>query len=467
MYTSHSRFICLVVGSALFVSAHSAYADRYFRTYDTDCMSWYSIYKLAKRSLPDLQALDASISLWNVYGVIRSSAVCVTTEAANEALEEYAESLNEDSQSINRPPEIAGVPNAYGTEGTLYSFTPNSTDPDGDSLNFQIVNRPSWASFSSTTGTLSGSPSYTDAGSYTNIAISVSDGQASASLTAFSITITDINRPPSISGTPDSLVREGNSYSFTPAATDADGDRLTFSISSLPDWASFKTTDGTLIGTPDYDDAGSYNNIIIRVSDGKSTTSLSPFSINVEDNNRPPSISGSPDENATVGEVYSFTPYASDPDGDNLLFSISNTPAWAVFDNTTGTLSGTPEPADIGIYEDIIIKVSDESASTSSITLSIIVNGISDPTGSADLSWQIPTTRTDGTALALSEIGGFRIYMGSTSENLTMIVDLENGATTSYSVTGLAAGSYYFSVTTYDADGNESQYSNIALKDIM
>lgn len=467
MYRSHRRFICLVVGSTLLVSAHSVSADRYTQTYDTDCMSWNTIYKLAKQSLPDLQALDATVTLRDVIKVIRSSGVCVTTEMAHEALEEYTESLNKDSQLINNPPEITGTPNSYGTEGKLYSFTPNSADPDGDSLNFQIVNRPSWASFSSTTGTLSGSPSYTDAGSYNNIVISVSDGQYNVSLSAFSITINDINRTPSISGTPDALVQEGNSYSFTPAATDADGDSLTFSISGLPNWASFKSADGTLAGKPDYDDAGSYDNIIIRVTDGKSTTSLSPFTINVENNNRPPSISGTPDENATVGEVYTFKPYASDPDGDNLLFSISNSPEWAVFDNTTGALSGTPKPTDIGIYEDIIIMVSDGSADTSSISVNIIVNGISDPTGSANLSWQIPTTRTDGTPLGLSDIDGYRIYMGSTSDNLIMIIDLNDGAATSYSVAGLPSGSYYFSVTTYDSDGNESQYSNIAVKDIL
>ena len=467
MYQSHSRFVYLVVVGALLVSTHAAYADRYTRAYDTDCLSWYAIYKLAKQSLPELQALDTSVRLWNVYSVIRSSGRCVTTVAANEALEEYAKSLTEDSQPSNNPPEIAGIPNAYGTEGALYSFTPNSTDRDGDSLSFQIVNRPSWASFSSTTGTLSGSPGYTDAGSYNNIVISVSDGQASASLAGFSITINNINRAPSISGIPDSLTQEGNSYSFTPAAADADGDNLTFRISGLPDWASFKTADGTLAGTPDYDDAGSYNSIIISVTDGKSTTSLSPFTIIVGDNNRPPSISGSPDNHVTVGAVYTFTPYASDPDGDNLHFSITKSPAWAVFDSTTGTLSGTPETADIGVYDDIIIMVSDGAVSTSLLSMSIIVNGIPDPTGSADLSWQIPTTRTDGTPLALSEIDGYRIYMGTTSENLMMIVDLNNGTTTSYSVTSLASGSYYFSVTTYDADGNESPYSNIATKDIL
>jgi hypothetical protein len=221
------------------------------------------------------------------------------------------------------------------------------------------------------------------------------------------------------------------------------------------------------VGVPGYEDAGSYENILISVTDGKSSASLPPFTIIVENLNRLPVIGGDSVSSVTVGDSYSFTPIASDPDGDELIFSITNPPTWAVFDSSTGTLSGTPEASDVGIYEDILITVSDNSESSVTLAMAITVDGSTETTGTASLSWQIPTTRTDGTALAISEVEGYRIYMGSTDGDMIMVVDLNDCAQTDYTLTDLPTGSYHFAVTTYDTDGNESAFSNIAVKDIL
>jgi hypothetical protein len=70
-------------------------------------------------------------------------------------------------------------------------------------------------------------------------------------------------------------------YSFRPSASDADGDALTFSIANRPSWANFSTSTGQLSGTPDSANVGTYSNILISVSDGKSNVSLGAFSITV------------------------------------------------------------------------------------------------------------------------------------------------------------------------------------------
>ena len=62
-------------------------------------------------------------------------------------------------------------------------------DTDGDSLTFSIENRPSWAVFNEETGTLAGTPGAADVGTAEGIVISVSDGNESASLPPFSITV--------------------------------------------------------------------------------------------------------------------------------------------------------------------------------------------------------------------------------------------------------------------------------------
>ena len=185
--------------------------------------------------------------------------------------------------TANSPPTIGGGPATTVEEGTSYAFTPAASDPDGDALTFDISGLPTWASFNTATGTLSGTPGSADVGVHSDIVISVSDGEASASLPAFSITVNavGVNAPPQISGTPAGSVNEGQAYSFTPTASDADGDALTFDVSGLPAWATFNTTTGALSGTPGSADVGVYSNIVISVSDGEASASLPAFSVTV------------------------------------------------------------------------------------------------------------------------------------------------------------------------------------------
>lgn len=272
----------------------------------------------------------------------------------------------------NRPPVISGSPSTLVTVGQAYAFTPTASDPDGQTLGFSITGKPAWASFNTSTGRLSGTPGAGTAGTYANIGISVSDGAASASLPAFSITVVATNRPPVIGGSPAISGREGIAYSFTPTASDPDGNALTFSISNKPSWAGFSTSNGGLSGTPPAGSAGSYAGIMISVSDGSLSASLPAFTINVAAN-RAPNISGTPATSVTTGQAYSFTPTASDPDGNTLTFSIVNRPTWASFSTSTGRLSGTPASSAVGDYIDIRISVSDGMAMTQLAAFTIAV----------------------------------------------------------------------------------------------
>lgn len=182
----------------------------------------------------------------------------------------------------NSAPSISGTPPASVVSGQSYSFTPAAADPDGNPLSFSILNRPPWASFSASTGRLSGTPSSSAVGEYVEIGISVSDGQTQTSLAPFSVTVTQANRAPTISGTPLTSAREGQAYNFAPEVADADGDALTFSISNRPVWASFNPATGALSGTPGIGAAGSYSGVSIRVSDGLASIALPSFSIAVQ-----------------------------------------------------------------------------------------------------------------------------------------------------------------------------------------
>ena len=487
--------------------------------------------------------------------------------------------------NTNQAPTISGTPATSVAEGDSYRFAPSANDADGDNLTFSIANRPFWASFNSSTGVLSGTPGLNDAGTTSNVRISVSDGAATASLSPFSITVSNTNQAPTISGTPSGSLQEGSAYNFTPSANDPDGDALTFSVSNLPSWASFNTSTGTLSGTPDSNSAGVYSNIVISVSDGSAQASLAPFGITVADvaeeggtfqfasnsydveegsvttltitrsnssgsatvnygtygvearhsedytgyvwtplnfldgessktiqittmsdsvdenaetfevhlnspsdgytlnapsvsvvtihdvaaPNNAPVISGTPDQSVVAGDGYVFTPSASDADNDDLTFSVTNLPNWASFNTSNGTLSGTPANEDTGTYGDIVISVSDgtDTASLSPLTLVVEASEPTGTTGSIALSWVAPTTRTDGSTLDLSEIAGYRLYMGTSATNLEPVMDVDDCTINNHVMENLETGTYYFAITAYDLTGNESDLSNVAMKETM
>src|SRR5690606_1220322 len=257
----------------------------------------------------------------------------------------------------------------------------------------------------------------------------------------------------------------GSAYAFTPSANDPDGDTLTFSITNKPGWASFSTSTGRLEGTPGTNHVGTYSNIRITVTDGKTSASLPLFSITVsgpEPQNRPPTISGRPATTVVQGNLYSFTPTASDPDGDDLTFKITNPPRWANFDEKTGRLSGTPGPNDVGTYSNIRISVTDGQAEVSLAAFSITVQGVAN--GTATLSWTAPTQRTDGSPL--TNLAGFNIYWGTSQSSLSSKASVGAGTTT-YVVENLGAGTWYFAVTAFDSDNVESERSNLASKTIQ
>ena len=255
----------------------------------------------------------------------------------------------------------------------------------------------------------------------------------------------------------------GQAYNFQPTGNDADGDTLTFSIQNKPSWATFNTSTGRLSGTPA--SAGTFSNILIGVSDGQASASLSAFSIAVTvaaPTNRPPTISGSPTTSLNSGTAYSFQPTASDPDGNALTFSIQSKPAWASFSTSTGRLSGTPAAADVGSYSNIVISVSDGSASASLPAFAISVTQVAN--GTATITWTPPTQNTDGSSL--TNLAGYRLYYGTNSASLTQTVQIANAGASSYVVDNLSPATWYFAVKAYNSSGAESDLSVLASKTI-
>jgi hypothetical protein len=355
-------------------------------------------------------------------------------------------------------PKISGTPPKTGTVGVNYSFTPTASDADGNKLTFSIVNRPGFAKFDTATGRLYGLPLAEHMRTFSNIIISVTDGQTKVSLPAYSLVIgPNANRSPTITGTPPTTGKVGTAYSFTPTARDPEGKPLTFKVTNKPSWATFSTSTGRLSGTPTA--PGTFSVIRIQVTDGVTIASLPHWTITVTGSggttNSPPTITGTPSTSVAVGTAYSFQPTGRDANNDPLTYSITNKPAWASFSTSTGRLSGTPTAANVGTTTGIAIRVSDGKATTSLPSFSLAVTQVA--TGNATLTWTPPTRNTDGSTL--TNLAGYRIIYGTSATALNRTLEVRNPSISTYVVESLSPGAWYFSVKSFTSSGSESQPS--------
>ena len=199
------------------------------------------------------------------------------------------------------------------------------------------------------------------------------------------------------------------------------------------------------------------------------------------------SIVGVPPTTVRVGQPYTFAPQATAEGPLTPYFQIQNLPPWASF-SWTGELTGTPVATDAGVYSNIVISIVAGSTGASlpsfSITVqpassstavqpassstavqpassSTAVQAASSSTAPSTLAWSPPTTNTDGSAL--TDLAGFRIYAGSTPDQLLPLLSIPNPWLTGYLLAdlNLSPGSYYFAMTAVNSQGIESALSAV------
>jgi len=177
-----------------------------------------------------------------------------------------------------------------------------------------------------------------------------------------------------------------------------------------------------------------------------------------EATNNPPTNTGNPPPAITVGDNYSFTPSASDPDGDLLTFTIHNKPMWAEFDPDTGTLSGVATLGTEGTYSNIQITVHDGNLSADLSLFSIDVTQVT--VGAATLSWTPQLQNTDGSTLV--DLAAYKIYYGTSPGSYSNQILINNPGLTTLVVDNLVPDTYCFVATSVNSADVESDFSNMA-----
>ena len=281
---------------------------------------------------------------------------------------------------LNLAPETVGsISSIHADQGDVINLdlNPYFTDPDGDTLVFQLIGAATGTGRSIVDNHLIGSFTQTDTGHQT-LSIKAQDNNALAATQSLATFIADINLPPVCNCPIPEIhgLKDDPSFSFDLGSyfSDPDGDPLIFSIGPIPFNLFFDSQTGVLYGTPSY--PGSHN-FIIDVYDGQTSLSESLF-IRIDSSYTTPLalISPIPDQTYPVGDPYVSYPISqhfTDPDdnGTNLTFSATGLlPEWGLEISSTGTLRGVPQITGSAIVT-VVAQDSDGFTASDSFILDI------------------------------------------------------------------------------------------------
>jgi large repetitive protein len=134
----------------------------------------------------------------------------------------------------NRAPIFTSTPtNTTPQIGKVFAYTPTAVDPDKDPISYSLVGNfnPTGVTIDPTTGKVTWTPTVAQLGNQ-QISLQVTDSKGGSSIQKLNLTVINpaINRAPEITSTPRTQTGSGQVYVYQIAATDADGDKLTYSL---------------------------------------------------------------------------------------------------------------------------------------------------------------------------------------------------------------------------------------------
>jgi Putative Ig domain len=262
---------------------------------------------------------------------------------------------------VNHPPQWTINPITLTTkeyQPMSISIAPYATEQDvGDTLTFQLLDGPTWASLSST-GTFTGTPGAGQVGTNTfTVRVLNNFNQPAVPDATVQINVTYVPVAPVWAlnpiALPDAKERTPYSQNIASDVADADpSDKITFSLVSGPSWVTVSPT-GTISGTPQRVNDG-LNTLTVRAteangglfSDVTVTINVDFVPLPVYWRQNPILMTNAFENNAYV---FSLAPYAVGDTGTTLTFSLVSGPAWMTV-AANGTVTGTPGVKDIGPF---------------------------------------------------------------------------------------------------------------------
>ncbi|UXR98943.1 putative Ig domain-containing protein [Staphylococcus epidermidis] len=392
--------------------------------------------------LPDGVTFDeATNTISGTPSEVGSYTVTVTTTDESGNATETTFTINVEDTTKPTVESVADQTQEVNTEITPIKI--EARDNSGQAVTNKVEGLPDGVTFDETTNTISGTPS--EVGSYT-VTVTTTDESGNSETTTFTIDVKDTTKP-----TVEDIVDQTQEVNteitpITIESEDNSGQAVTNKVEGLPDGVTFDETTNTISGTPS--EVGSYT-VTVTTTDESGNSETTTFTIDVEDTTKPTVESVADQKQEVNTEIEPIKIEATDNSGQGVTNKVEGLPDGVTFDETTNTISGTPN--EVGSYT-VTVTTTDESGNATETTFTIDVEDTTKPTveSIADQTQEINT-----------EIEPIKIEATDNSgQAVTNKVDgLPAGVTfdeTTNTISGTPSkvGSYDITVTTTDESGN-------------
>jgi len=301
--------------------------------------------------------------------------------------------------AVNDPP-VASDDEAATDEDAAVTIDvlANDTDIEGDALTVAQLTQPAHGIAFAGPGnsvTYSPDPDFHGTDSFTYTA---SDGAGTDTATV-TVTVNPVNDPPVANGQSATTCQD-TPVAIRLAASDVDGDALTYSIVSAPANGTLSGDAPDLTYTPNANYQGP-DSFTFTANDGQADSNVATVSITVTPVNHAPVADG---QAVTTNEdtPTAITLTASDPDGDPLTYAVVAGPSHGALSGTVPNLTYTPNPNYNG-PDSFTFKANDGTVDSNEATVSITVTPVNDSpianpqsvTTAEDTAANITLTATD------------------------------------------------------------------------
>ncbi len=242
-------------------------------------------------------------------------------------------------KNINRKPVINSEAVTLATENQHYFYHVSAQDKDQDMLSYTLLSAPKGMKLDRKNGYLNWKPGYKDSGQH-EVVLAVTDGFNEV-LQIYTLTVNNTNRDPKILSKAVLLGGENKNYAYQLNGSDADADKLSFTLLASPKGMRLDNQTQKLSWTPDWHQAG-FHQVVVLVEDGQGGQAKQFFNLQIQNQNRPPVFNPVALENVFENQLYQYQLNAQDADDDRLKYKLISGPAGMTFDSYTHTLSWVP-----------------------------------------------------------------------------------------------------------------------------
>jgi hypothetical protein len=325
--------------------------------------------------------------------------------------------------NTNRQPVVVSPGNQSDAENGSISLPISGYDPDLNTLTWTATGLPPNLVIDPATGTISGTLSYTSAGTHSVTVRATDDGSPVLfAEVAFTWSVANTNRAPVVAYPGAQSDAENDVVSVAVSGSDPDGNGLTWSASGLPGGLSIGSASGTISGTLSFTSAGTHN-VTVRATDDGSPNLFdeTTFSWTVANTNRQPVVVSPGAQSDAENDTINLPISGYDPDSNGVTWSATGLPGGLSISSSTGTISGALSYSSSGTHS-VVVRVTDDGSP-------VLFTEVA-------LDWVVANTNRAPTVTD----PGDRTDAEGASIDLGMVASDPDGNGLSWSASGLPAG---------------------------